>query len=165
MESCVEAGRKTTYPIGPSPRRLTAFAAVSVAGAAAYAAAIAIPTAIIDNPLFHRMVPPTMWSWVFWILPAILFGPLVASYVVRLRPAACGADGATMGAGLLGYLAVGCPICNKVVVALMGIGGALTYFQPVQPLLGAASVALLAYGVKLRLFPPPGASAAAPSSL
>lgn len=36
----------------------------------------------------------------------------------------------------------------------MGVSGALTYFQPIQPLLGTASVALLAYGLWLRLGPP-----------
>jgi len=134
-----------------SQGRLLAFVGVSILAAGAYAAVIAVPTAIIANPWFARMTPPTVWSWLFWILPALLFGPLTASYVIRLRPESCSVDGPTMGAGLLSYLAVGCPICNKVVVALMGVGGALTYFQPVQPVLGAVSVALLAYGLKLRL--------------
>ena len=145
----------------PTIRRRVAFAAVSVAGAAAYAAAIAVPTALVANPLFQRMTAPTVWSWVFWVVPAVLFGPLLASYAVPLRRAACPVEGRTMGAGLLGYLAVGCPICNKVVVALLGVGGALTYFQPIQPLLGAASVVLLAWGLKLRLVPPRGAAPAA----
>lgn len=145
--------RTTVVTIFGSRRRAAAFVALSVVAAVAYGAAIAVPTAIIPNPLFTRMTPPTAWSWLFWLLPALLFGPLAASYVVALRRPGCAADGATMGAGLLSFLAVGCPVCNKVVVALMGVSSALTYFQPIQPLLGAASVALLAYGLKLRLLP------------
>lgn len=156
------AGGPSPFAPGGMPattidRRL-AFAAVSILGAAAYAAVTAVPTALVANPLFQRMTAPTVWSWVFWIVPAVLFGPLLASYAVPLRRAACSVEGRTMGAGLLGYLAVGCPICNKVVVALLGVGGALTYFQPIQPLLGGLSVALLAWGLKLRLFPAHGAA-------
>ena len=134
-------------------RRLAGFVTVSVLAAVAYAAAIAIPTAIISTPFFRRMTPPTVWSWLFWLLPALLFGPLAASYVAPLRRRTCWVEGTAAGAGLLSYLAVGCPICNKVVVALLGISGALTYFQPVQPLFGAVSVGLLAYALKLRFAP------------
>lgn len=151
------ASPRTTFR---STRQAVAFVGVSLAAAASYAAAIAIPTAMVANPFFVRMTPPSMWSWLFCIMPALLFGPLAASYVIRLRDPACAVDGKTMGAGVLGYLAVGCPVCNKVVVAVMGISGALTYFQPVQPILGAASVGLLAYGLKLRVFASPTSSAA-----
>lgn len=49
------------------------------------------------------------------------------------------------------YLAVGCPICNKLVVALLGTSGALTYFAPIQPLLGVGAVALLVFALRRRL--------------
>lgn len=98
-------------------RRLAPFLGVSMIVASLYAAAIAIPTAIIANPLFRRMTPPTGWSWLFWLLSSLLFGPLVATYVIRLRATACNVERKAMGAGLFSYLAVGCPICNKVVVA------------------------------------------------
>lgn len=41
------------------------------------------------------------------------------------------------------FLAIGCPICNELVVAALGVSGALTVFAPIQPLIGAASVGLL----------------------
>jgi hypothetical protein len=47
--------------------------------------------------------------------------------------------------------AVGCPICNKLVVAVLGAGGALSYFGPAQPVLGAASIVLLGAALALRL--------------
>jgi len=87
---------------------------------------------------------------VFWILPALLFGPLAASYIVPGMHRTCSLQGKTMAGGILSYLAVGCPICNKIVVAVLGVSGALSYFAPIQPILGALSVALLGYGLWLR---------------
>ena len=46
--------------------------------------------------------------------------------------------------GALTFFAVGCPVCNKLVVLALGFSGALTYFAPLQPALG---IAALAYAV------------------
>lgn len=53
--------------------------------------------------------------------------------------------------GLLSFLAVGCPVCNKLVVLLLGLGGALQYFRPIQPVLAAAGLGLLVATLALRL--------------
>ena len=134
-------------------RRLVLFVTASILATVGYAAVIAIPTAIIPNPFFIRMTAPTVWSWVFWILPALLFGPLAASYVVPGVRQTCSLQGKTVAGGILSYLAVGCPICNKIIVAVLGVSGALSYFAPIQPILGALSVALLGYGLWLRFAP------------
>ncbi|MFA9427957.1 hypothetical protein [Natronorubrum sp. A-ect3] len=49
-----------------------------------------------------------------------------------------------------GFLAVSCPICNAVLLALFGSSALMTYFDPLRPLLGAVSVALLAGLIYLR---------------
>jgi hypothetical protein len=43
------------------------------------------------------------------------------------------------------------PVCNKVVVGLLGAAGAMQWWAPLQPLLGVASVALLAWALRTRL--------------
>ncbi len=43
-----------------------------------------------------------------------------------------------------GFLAISCPVCNAVLLALFGSSALMTYFDPLRPLLGAVSVALLA---------------------
>ncbi|MFF7643922.1 hypothetical protein [Streptomyces canus] len=53
--------------------------------------------------------------------------------------------------GIGSTLAVGCPICNKLVVLAIGVSGALSYWAPVQPVLAVASVALLGYALVRRL--------------
>ncbi len=49
---------------------------------------------------------------------------------------------------MLSVLAIGCPVCNKLVVLALGAGGALTHFAPVQPILGFLSLGLLAYALR-----------------
>ncbi len=42
-------------------------------------------------------------------------------------------------------------VCNKLVVLAIGVSGALSYFAPLQPLLAAGSLALLAEALRRRL--------------
>jgi hypothetical protein len=53
--------------------------------------------------------------------------------------------------GVLSYLAVGCPVCNKIALLALGYSGALRWFAPAQPWLAAAGVGLLAYAFHRRL--------------
>ena len=53
--------------------------------------------------------------------------------------------------GPLALFAVGCPVCNKPVLLLAGTSGALGWFAPIQPLLGALAVAAPAAALVLRL--------------
>ncbi len=36
--------------------------------------------------------------------------------------------------------AIGCPVCNKLVVLALGFSGALAYFEPIQPALALAGL-------------------------
>jgi hypothetical protein len=125
------------------------FAGISVAAAGMVALVLAIPTAIIANPLFTRMTPTEPEQYVFWIATSLLTGALFTTY---LHPhARTELAGAGAGAGLLGLFAIGCPVCNKLVVGLLGASGALSYFAPIQPVLGALAVGVAGYALFLRL--------------
>ncbi|MHB1927877.1 MAG: hypothetical protein ACYCUG_00300 [Acidimicrobiales bacterium] len=126
------------------------FSLLAVGMAVAYIVVIGVPTAIIPNPLFHRMIPAGTWNYVAWLLPAALFGPLLATFLVPW-PQTCRVDRRLGAGGLLSFLAVGCPVCNKLVVLAVGISGALDYFRPLQPLLGGMSLALLGLALWARL--------------
>lgn len=112
---------------------------------------VAVPTDLIDTPFFSREVPPTWWSFPILGITAALTGLLLATYVAR-EPGAEGDSGAEeqdsegrFGAAgtIVSFFAVGCPVCNKLVLLALGTSGAMQYFEPVQPLLAALSVALL----------------------
>lgn len=58
---------------------------------------------------------------------------------------------ATAAGGLLTFFAVGCPVCNKLVLLALGYAGAMTWFQPVQPVLQVLAVTLLGLALVQRL--------------
>ena len=126
------------------------FTLVAAAGAALSALALGIPTAIIPNPVFHRIIEAGPSNYFFWASTSVVTGALLATYlmprVVKDRAAEAG-----LGGGFLAYLAVGCPLCNKAVVALLGASGTVTLFQPIQPLLGVLGLLLASLGLAVRL--------------
>ena len=112
-----------------------------------------VPTDLIDTPLFVRMTPTEWWNYPLWVGGAVLVGLLAATYVAgprRDHPAASH-GGKIFGGGLLSVFAVGCPVCNKLVVFALGTSGALTYFAPLQPVLGLVTLGLLLYALNARL--------------
>jgi hypothetical protein len=54
-------------------------------------------------------------------------------------------------AGLLSFFAVGCPVCNKLVVIALGTVGARQWFEPIQPLLAVGSIVLMVVALRSRL--------------
>lgn len=113
---------------------------------------IGLPTVLIPNSLFARSVPATWWAWPVLIITALLAGMVAATYVRRgdqADPRA--ASRAGLVGGFLSYLAVGCPVCNKLALLALGYSGALQWFAPAQPWLAAAGIMLLAYALRRRL--------------
>ncbi len=124
--------------------------AVGLLAAAAAALAVGIPTAVIPNDYFSRMTPVRPQDYVFLVLTAVLTGTVAALYTVPTQYGGS-ATGRVTTAGLFSFLAVGCPVCNKVVLLLLGTSGALTYWAPLQPVIGLVSIGLLILTLWLRV--------------
>lgn len=122
---------------------------VAAVGAAVVGLVTGLPTDVVPNPLYQRMTPVLWWDYPVWAATAVLAGLVTATYV-RAVPVERSAAASVSG-GLLSFFAIGCPICNKLVVALLGVGGALSFFAPVQPYLAAAGLALLGVSLLVRL--------------
>lgn len=113
---------------------------------------VAIPTVLIPNPWFTRMTPPTLWAQPVLIATAILTGLLIATYVARSVVQATTKVSGLGGAGaVISFFAVGCPVCNKLVLIALGTSGAMRYFEPIQPYLAAASIGLLLWALYKRV--------------
>ena len=125
-------------------------------------------SAIIPNPVFGRQIPPEPFAIAVWLLSAPLMGIVAATYTSPAPPrvatglaagtfpgatAPAEPQGTTIGTigGLGAFLAIGCPVCNKIALLLLGWSGALTVFAPLQPLIGAVSLGLLLATLAWRL--------------
>ena len=113
---------------------------------------IALPTAIIENPIFGREIAVTSWSIPVLLITSILSGMLFATYI--RNESSIDEDKSlkvgTAGA-LFSFLAVGCPVCNKIALIALGYSGAIKYFAPVQPYLAILGVVILSYALIKRL--------------
>lgn len=117
--------------------------------------AIALPTALVPNPIFGRSIEPTWWSYPVTVVTALLAGMVLASYLNfgTRSEAATGpaSDRRLTVGGLLAFFAVGCPVCNKAVLIALGSTGAMQWFAPVQPLLAVAGIGFLGWALLTRL--------------
>ena len=111
--------------------------------AAALGSFVALGTvaALWENPLFVRMTPAGDLEVVLLGLLSVLLG----TYVAIRRPF-CSAKTAGVG-GVLGFIGVACPVCNKVLLLLFGGDLLLTYFEPVRVYVAAAGVLAVAVAV------------------
>ncbi|RBY91159.1 hypothetical protein [Blastococcus sp. TF02A-30] len=135
-------------------RRLIALAMTAVG-----VVVVAVPTDLVDTPVFSREVPPTWWSWPALLVSAALGGLLVATYVREPgspEPEPESAEDERRSrwwggaGGSLTFFAVGCPVCNKLVLLALGASGAMTY-EPVQPVLSVLALVVLAWALTRRL--------------
>ncbi len=119
-----------------------------------------IATAIIPNPVFGRGIPPQPFAVAVWLASAPLIGVVMATYFAPLPesmpgelPSPVRRDGTAIGSigGFAAFLAIGCPTCNKIALVLLGASGATSVFAPIQPFIGAVSLALLAGTLVWRL--------------
>lgn len=127
---------------------------LALATAVGMAVFIGVPTDLVPNPVFGRDVPPTWWAWPSLVVSSVLAGLLAATYVaspVADSPETGRTKRRGLAGGVLTLFAVGCPVCNKLVLLALGYAGAMTWFQPVQPFLQALAVALLAAALLQRL--------------
>jgi hypothetical protein len=123
-------------------------AEAATAGAIASALLMGVPTDVVPNPWFTRMTPVRPLDVVLLGATSIVLGLLAATYV---RGTHAGGGGRAVAGGGLTGIAIACPICNKAVVALVGTSGAVSWFGPIQPLLGAAGFGLALWALYLRL--------------
>lgn len=98
-----------------------------------------VVTGLVPTPVFERMVPRTPLDYTFLVLTSFLAGVYV---VQRATTADCSGDRCAYGGAVGGFLAVACPHCNAILVALFSTSWLATYVDPIRPLFGLAAVVL-----------------------
>lgn len=121
-------------------------------------AALGTVSALWENPLFIRMTPTGGFELVFLALQSILLGVFFAIPVTACRVRYAGAG------GIVTFLGIACPICNKVLVLVFGAELLMTYLEPARVYLAAfgAVVTGIAVVVRWRLRSTPPAAAWVP---
>ncbi|TCP46834.1 hypothetical protein EV191_113111 [Tamaricihabitans halophyticus] len=106
---------------------------------------VGVPTDIIDTPLFSREVPVRWWEY------PVLAATILLTAAWFALPGATALPDRThrtpLGAVLLAVFAVGCPVCNKIILIVLGTSGALSIWAPIQPFLALISLALLSFAI------------------
>ncbi len=99
-------------------------------------AALGTMAALWENPIFIRMTPAGD-------LEIVLLGALslLLGVYVGIRRPFCSVKTVTTG-GVLGFIGVACPVCNKILLLLFGGELLLTYFEPVRIYVAALGVLL-----------------------
>lgn len=120
-----------------STGRLLAGVTVTLAGFAV----LGTVAALWKTPFFIRMTPTGDWEIGLLALLALLSG----LYVMIRRPFC---SNKTAGAGgVLGFVGVACPVCNKVLLYAFGSELLLTYFEPTRIYLAALGVIIAAWAL------------------
>jgi len=91
------------------------------------------------NPIFVRMTPAGGWEIAMLGAMSVISGIYVA-----IRRPFCSVKGAGAG-GILAFLGVACPVCNKVLLLLFGGELLMTYFEPVRIYVAAAGALLIGW--------------------
>ncbi len=114
---------------------------------------LGLPSAIIPNPVFGRTVPVRASDVAIWLASSPLFGLTLATYAVRPHQSdhARGEEVRLGLGGIAVFFAIGCPVCNKLVLLALGTSGALAVFAPIQPVIGAVSLLFLVATLAYRL--------------
>ena len=112
---------------------------------------IAVPSDLIDTRFFGRPIETKAIDYVILAVTALLIGLIFAIRPEADQQAVEAQERTTVWGGFVSFLAVGCPVCNQAVVALVGTSGALSWWAPVQPVVGLFAVALLVYTLRKRL--------------
>ncbi|WP_219334504.1 hypothetical protein [Boudabousia liubingyangii] len=112
---------------------------------------LVLPTDILPNPIFSREVPVRWWEYL------AVGATLILTFLWFALPAAPKDPQAGRFATIIGatLFAVACPVCNKIVLLLLGTSGALGLWAPAQPYIAAIAVAALALALWLRVRPRP----------
>lgn len=109
-------------------------------------AALGTVTALWENPFFIRMTPTSGFEIALLSLQAIMFG-----IYLSIPSSHCPTKTLSAG-GVLGFLGIACPVCNKILLYAFGAELLLSYLEPARiylAIIGTLVVGLALY-IKLK---------------
>lgn len=112
---------------------------------------LGLPTVVVSNSIFGREIEITNWSVPVLVITSILSGLLAATYFQSQIYTSTSEVKLGSFGSFFSFLAIGCPVCNKIALLALGYSGAIKYFAPLQPYLAALGIGLLLYALRKRI--------------
>jgi len=108
-------------------------------------AAFGTVTALWENPFFIRMTPSSGFEISLLALQAIMFG-----IYFSVPTTYCSTKSLSTG-GILGFLGVACPVCNKILLYVFGAELLLTYLEPARIYLAVIGTLIIGIALYVKL--------------
>ena len=108
-------------------------------------AAFGTVSALWQNPFFIRMTPTTGFEISLLALQASLFG-----IYFSIPTDYCSTKTLSTG-GVLGFLGVACPVCNKILLYVFGAELLLTYLEPARIYLAVIGTLIIGLALYIKL--------------
>ena len=105
-----------------TPKRIAEGIALAIAGFVL----LGTVAALWDNLFFVRMTPAGGWEIAMLGAMSAISGVYIA-----IRRPFCSVKGAGAG-GILAFLGVACPVCNKILLLIFGGELLMAYYEPVR---------------------------------
>lgn len=106
-----------------------------------------IPTNVIPNDYFTRMIPVTKLDVFFLVITSLMLGTYIALFFYLMdKKKKCNNATGCIGAGG-SFLAISCPTCIQFLVFIFGTAALMTYLQPIRPYIGFLSIGLIGFGL------------------
>lgn len=110
-----------------------------------------IPTALIPTPWFVRMIPARTSDYVFLLLNSALIGSYVGLHTYEKHERSKKGDVLATTGSIANIFAVGCPVCNKLLVALLGVSAVMSFFEPLRAWLGVFSAGMILFALWFKI--------------
>jgi hypothetical protein len=101
--------------------------------------------ALWPNPFYVRMTPAGSWEISLLGAQSVLLGLYYA-----VRPPASPMRTAGLG-GLINFVGIACPICNKMLLVIFGTSTLMTYFEPVRVYVAALGIMVTVFALSREL--------------
>lgn len=101
-------------------------------------------TALIPTGFFTRMFPAAMIDYLLLILTSVLVSAFIGLHVYEKSYRTSKESYVAAGGSAAGFFAVSCPLCNMLLVFLLGTGTVFAYVEPARPAIGAIGIVILA---------------------
>ena len=108
---------------------------------------VGIPTAVISNKFYTRMIPSTSLDIFFLIASSLLLGSYVGLFFYLKHNKKKQENAYAYSGAASSFVAISCPICIKLLVFIFGAAALMAYLAPLRPYIGFLSLALIGFGL------------------